>query len=404
MKVLALYALPSFWSMGEGKGATAFSRTLEALARRGHEVRVLLPSEPGGASTEESFAGCTLLRRAAPRSFLPDPNQPLLPRLWARWSAWRAYQRWAGAEGSLVMRDFRPDLVLALGVFEAPVARRLALRARARNATRLFGNNLALNLDDPVRFHLNFPEVIAFRTQAALFILTNDGASGEEVARRLGTRPEIFHHLRNGLEFSRFAPGPRETAPRARLGLAPDDPLLITVTRLASEKKLERAILGLKQLLARQPGARLALLGDGPERERLEALARDEGVAARVDFVGAVHQSELPEWYRSADFLLSLLDRTNASNPVFEAMACARVVAALDVGTTREVVLRDETGILLRVEELPQLGNRLADCFADRERMARMGEAAARHVRALLLEPTARLDHEVDLYEQAVRG
>ena len=403
MKVLALYSLPSFWSMGEGKGATAFSRTLEALARRGHEVRVLAPAEAGKGASIETFAGCTLIRRPAEASFLPNPDLPLIARLRERWTHWRAYQKWGLHEAMLLAREEKPDLVLSLGVFETPVAHHVARKIGTNNATRLFGNNLALNLDDPLRFYANFPEVIAFRTPTSLFILTNDGANGDAVARRCGVKRGVFHHLRNGLEFSRFIAGERETPLRARLGLREEDPLLITVTRLASEKKLERAIAGLKGLRARFPGARLALLGDGPERERLTALVRAEGVEGNVDFVGAVHQAELPDWYRSADFVLSLLDRTNASNPVFEAMACGRVVAALDVGTTREVVLNDATGLLLHDRDLPRLGEILADCFADAHRMRRLGLAAARHIRTLLVEPSARLDLEVDLYEQAAR-
>ncbi|MCC7143386.1 MAG: glycosyltransferase [Candidatus Eisenbacteria bacterium] len=419
MKVLAIYALPSFWSMGEGKGATAFSRTLEALARAGHQVDVSLPAEPAepseadgrakepGAGSPsrtsliESFAGCALHRTSTRRSFLPDANLPLLQRLWSRWENWRAYQSWGYAAAVDRARAVRPDLVLALGVFEAPVARRLAVELGVANATRLFGNNLSLNLGDPLRYYANFPEIAAFRTRTQLLLLTNDGANGAEVVRRCRVDPGVFHHLRNGLEFDRFAPGPRETAIRTRLGLAPGDPLLITVTRLADEKKLERAIATLKGLRDRYPGARLALLGDGPERATLERAAEAMQVSAQVDFVGAVHQAELPEWYRSADFVLSLLDRTNASNPVFEAMACARVVAALDVGTTREVVQAGRTGVLLRTEDLPQLGAMLAALFADRLRMEQMGRAAHDHIRTLLVDPATRLAQEVALYERA---
>lgn len=419
MKVLAIYALPSFWSMGEGKGATAFSRTLEALARAGHQVDVSLPAgtvEPGttdrsseerapdGRSSvfpAESFAGCTLHRAPTRRSFLPDANLPLLRRLWSRWENWRAYQSWGYQAAAARARAVRPDLVLALGVFEAPVARRLAVEFGVANATRLFGNNLSLNLGDPLRYYANFPEIVAFRTRTRLLLLTNDGANGAEVARRCRVDPTVFHHLRNGLEFDRFSPGPRDSAIRARLRLGSGDPLLITVTRLADEKKLERAIDALKGLQARFPGARLALLGDGPERAALEALARSMGVSAQVDFVGAVHQAELPEWYRSADFVLSLLDRTNASNPVFEAMACGRVVAALDVGTTHEVVQAERTGILIRTEQLPELGAMIASLFADPTRMAQMGRAAHAHIRSLLVDPQTRLAQEVKLYEQA---
>lgn len=388
--------------MGEGKGASAFTRTLQALTRRGHRVTVSMPAETGAETEVGEFSGCRLVRGVSHQRFLPNPHLPAVARLWDRWRCWRDYQRWAVEQGSQIGAEDRPDLVLALGVFEAAAARQVARRLGAPQVTRLFGNNLSLNLDDPIRFYANFPEVIAFRTPCDLLILTNDGANGEELAKRLGVPPARFRYLRNGLEFERFTPGPPDPALRERLGIPSDAPLLITVTRLAEEKKLERAIGLMPALLGRHPEARLVLLGEGPERPRLEQLARDLQVADRVLMPGAIHQDELPDWYRSADLLLSLLDRTNASNPVFEAMACGRVVVALDAGTTREVVVDGVTGLLVRKGAISKLGGEIAALLDDRSRREVLQLAAVRHIRSLLVTPRERLDHEVDLLEEVV--
>ncbi len=402
LHVLALYSLSQFWSMGEGKGASAFTRTLQALTRRGHRVTVSLPAEAGAPAEIGEFSGCRLVRAVSGRRFLPDPHLAAPMRLWDRWRCWRDYQRWATEQGISIGSEDRPDLVLALGVFEAAAAYRVARQLDTANVTRLFGNNLSLNLHDPIRFYANFPEVIAFRTPCDLLILTNDGAHGEQLAKRLGVAPARFRYLRNGLEFERFTPGEPDPALRARLGIPVDAPLLITVTRLAEEKKLERAVGLMPALAKRHPEARLVLLGEGPERPRLEQLARDLHVADRVLMPGAIHQDELPDWYRSADLLLSLLDRTNASNPVFEAMACGRVVVALDTGTTRDVVVDGVTGLLVRRGEIARLGEQIASLFDDRSRRIEMQQAAVRHIRSLLVTPRERLDQEVDLLEEVV--
>jgi glycosyltransferase involved in cell wall biosynthesis len=194
---------------------------------------------------------------------------------------------------------------------------------------------------------MNFPEVIAFRTPCSRLILTNDGANGEAVAARCGVSPERFVHLRNGLDFSHFTPGPPDPAVFARLGVAPGAPLLMTVTRLALEKKLERLITAMPSLLRRHPSAVAVLVGEGPERKKLEDLARSLGVESAVKMPGAVANSDLPTLYRSATLVLSLLDRTNASNPVFEAMAAA-TPRGLETGTTREIVVPDRTVLLSR--------------------------------------------------------
>jgi glycosyltransferase involved in cell wall biosynthesis len=191
---------------------------------------------------------------------------------------------------------------------------------------------------------------------------------------------------------------------RTALRVDGTDPVVITVTRLAPEKKIERAIEAMPALLARIPGAVLAIVGDGPERPRLLERARALGVSEQVRFVGAVIQEDLPDWYRGADLLLSLLDRTNASNPVFEAMACGKPVIALDTGSTSEVVRDGETGRLVTYAELPRLGEIVAEMLGNHEARTRLGRNAQRFVRELLLSPAERLGYEVELLERAARG
>ncbi|MBD3163017.1 MAG: glycosyltransferase [Candidatus Eisenbacteria bacterium] len=405
-RFLIVYAQDSLWSMGEGIGAGAFSRTPRALARAGHEVHMVLPAPRGGAPGVEEFDGIRLHRYATAFRFHPRLG-PLPIRLASRVQTYLAYQRIGTRTTRAAAERVEPDLILAYGTFEAPVARRVALRIGVPNVTRLFGNSLSLTLDDPVRFRLNFPEVWAFRTPCARLILTNDGANGQEVARRCGVPPDRFIHLRNGLDFSAFTPGPASGAVRDRLSVPADAPLLMTVTRLAPEKKLERLVDAMPSLLERVPNACAVLIGEGPERPALEERIRRLGVAHAVRLPGAIPNHELPDWYRTAAVVLSLLDRTNASNPVFEAMACERCVIALDAGTTDEVVVDGETGVLLGRDDLPRLGSILAELLGDPGRREALGRAARSHVRGLLLDPEDRMRQEIgillDVIEEAKR-
>jgi glycosyltransferase involved in cell wall biosynthesis len=183
---------------------------------------------------------------------------------------------------------------------------------------------------------------------------------------------ERLVHLRNALDFELFQPGPPDASVYQRLGISPDRPLLLTVTRLAYEKKLHRVLDAMPELLRSVPGAVAVMVGEGPRRGALEARARALGIQASVRIPGAVANGDLPGWYRSASAVLSLLDRTNASNPVFEAMACGRCVVALDVGTTREVVVPERTGVLIASHDLPHLGKILADLLLSGRQRRRM--------------------------------
>lgn len=402
-RFLIVYAEPSFWSMGPGIGAGSFSRTPRALAERGHEVHIVLPAERGMPGGEEEWEGIRLHRFPTRWSF--HPGVAALPiRLGIRIASYLAYQSIGTRTALEVARKVRPDLVLSFGAYEAPVARRVAEALGVPNVIRIFGTSLSLSLDDPIRFRLNFPEVIAFRTPCAKLILTNDGANGELVAQRCEVPPERFVYLRNGLDFSLFSPGPPSREIFDRLGVPPGTPLLMTVTRLAFEKRLERVIEMMPALLRRVPSAVAVLLGEGSERRRLEKAAERLGVARSVRFPGAVANRELPSWFRSASIILSLLDRTNASNPVFEAMACERCVVALDTGTTREVIIPERTGVLVPADGISGLGDLLADLLDDHERRDRLGREARAHIRSLLLDPPARMDQEIAILLDVIGG
>jgi phosphatidylinositol alpha-1,6-mannosyltransferase len=101
----------------------------------------------------------------------------------------------------------------------------------------------------------------------------------------------------------RFCPGTRDEALASRLGLAARR-VVLTVGRLAASERYkghDRVLRCLPGLLARYPDLIYAIAGDGDDRGRLESLARELGVAARVRFLGYVPDADLPALYRLAD-------------------------------------------------------------------------------------------------------
>ena len=73
-------------------------------------------------------------------------------------------------------------------------------------------------------------------------------------------------------------------------------------------------------------GGSLALVGDGPERSTLEALAADLGIAGSVRFEGSVEPAEVPRWLRAADVACLVSEREGFGLAAIEALACGRPV------------------------------------------------------------------------------
>ena len=157
---------------------------------------------------------------------------------------------------------------------------------------------------------------------------------------RLGVDPGRITPLRNGVDLQRFAPGDRAAA-RAQLGL--DGYTLLSVGRLNEVKGHDIIVKALTLL----PGVTLMIAGDGPDRRKLEALARELGVADRVRLLGPVPQAQLPTYYNAADLLVLASSREGWANVLLESMACGTPVAATSICGTPEVVAAPAAGLLI---------------------------------------------------------
>lgn len=107
---------------------------------------------------------------------------------------------------------------------------------------------------------------------------------------------------------------------------------ILSVGRLEAYKGVQR----LPAALARLPGHRLVVIGDGPDRDAIGEAAARAGVMDRVVLRGRVSDAELVAWYRSADVLVSLSRHESFGLTVLEAAAAGLPVAASDIGAHQD--------------------------------------------------------------------
>ena len=146
----------------------------------------------------------------------------------------------------------------------------------------------------------------------------------------LGADPARVTVLRNGVDPEVFRP----VAPYQVDGRPPPRPLAVSVGNLVPLKGHDLVI----SAVAAIPQLSLWIVGGGPERGRLEALARDRGVAERVRFLGVVPHQRMPEVYSAADLLVLASQREGWPNVMLEAMACGARVVTTRVSDVPDVV------------------------------------------------------------------
>lgn len=134
------------------------------------------------------------------------------------------------------------------------------------------------------------------------------------------------------------------------------------------------------EILARLDGARLVLLGEGPERAALERRARELGVADRVTWAG--QQADPAPYYRAADFTLVLSAFEGLPFAALESMASGTPVVGFPVGGLPEAIEDGADGVLVGERSAGAVAAALADLAADPARLQAMGLAARRKIEA----------------------
>jgi glycosyltransferase involved in cell wall biosynthesis len=180
--------------------------------------------------------------------------------------------------------------------------------------------------------------------------------------------PSVIRYVPNGVDLDRFATGGGER------GAA--EPVIGTVAALRSEKNIARMLRAFAMLppglsSGRSPG-RLVIVGDGPERAALQALAASLGVAERVCFAG--HHQDTAAFYAQFDIFALSSDTEQMPLSVIEAMASGLPVVSTDVGDVRMMVAEANTPHVVRLDDAALTGA-LAALIADPNARRRIGLA-----------------------------
>ena len=201
----------------------------------------------------------------------------------------------------------------------------------------------------------------------------------------------------NGVDAARFVPpAPLEEARRA-LG-ADRSPLVGSVGCLAARKDYGTLLEALRLLGDRGLAFRAALVGDGPERDRLEARATALGLAGRVRFLG--ERADVDRLLPGMDVFVLSSREEGIPNALLEAMAAGRACVATAVGGTPEVLRDGETGWLVPPGEPGALADALEQALTRPGEARRRGEAAGRAVREEMSIEAMVRRHE-EFYERA---
>ena len=339
--------------------AATIARVVEGLRTCGHELQLVRPrqdslQEPMG---QERFA--EVLMRGLPIPRYPQlkmglPARRALLRLWA---------------------EQRPDVVhivtegpLGWSALQAATQLRLPVVSDFRTNFHAYSRHYGVGwLRAPVMAYLR-----KFHNRTACTMVPTERLKTELSAAG-------FKGLRvvaRGVDTQRFSPLHRSQALRASWGARADTCVALCVGRLAAEKNLGAVVDAFEAMRAQDPRMQLVLVGDGPERQRLQQRLQQR--SPDTVFAGLRHGADLAAHYASADVFLFPSTTETFGNVVPEAMASGLAVVAYDHAAAGQLIRHGENGLLARYDDTPEFCRVARRIAGDAQQVRELGLQARR--------------------------
>jgi glycosyltransferase involved in cell wall biosynthesis len=203
------------------------------------------------------------------------------------------------------------------------------------------------------------------------FIALSDSTASD--LRKRGVRASRMDILPPGLDIERYQALGR--------GVKSEIPLVVYVGRLKRYKQMDIVIRAFAQVRERVPAARLAIIGKGDDRPRLEALSRRMGLGEAVTFEGFVSEAEKIDWLHRAHVVVYASPREGWGISATEAAACGTPVVASDSEGLREAVCHGTSGFLVPHQDVEAWAQRIGELLTDARLRQQISAAAAEWAR-----------------------
>lgn len=245
----------------------------------------------------------------------------------------------------------------------------------------LFGTTAFQEAPWPVALYVVVLESLIPRVYGATRFVVISESTRDDLAHR-GIARERIEVVHCGLDHDAYRVDPSERKAEA--------PTVLYVGRLRRYKGVDWLLESFPAVRARVPEARLVVVGDGPDRARLERQAARLGVGDAIQFRGFVPLAEKARLMRQAWVLVQPSPKEGWGLTVVEAGACGTAVVAADSPGLRDSVRRDETGLLVRFGDREALGASISSVLTDRPRREGLAAAGIEWARRFTWENCAR--------------
>ena len=174
-----------------------------------------------------------------------------------------------------------------------------------------------------------------------------------------------------GVDLSEYTKPVNASVIREKLGIAEDTPVILMLSRIALEKKIDHMLKSMPELLKYNSKIMLVIVGDGPDMEELVQMSKDLNITDNVIFTGEVAHDEISPYYHMADLFVSSSDTESQGLTYIEAIASGLKIVVRSAPYTDALLTDPSVGVTFSQDDqlVPKIKTYLdhPNSFDDRE-------------------------------------
>lgn len=357
------------WSLGKGSGAPSFYNTLKLYNDKGDKIFLVQPQNVADNFAELENVNIISFKESGFFKFNNIKKIGYFAKIICHIKNTKNYKR----EAKKIVYKHKIDLLYAYEIDGVAAAKKLGKKLKLPIVTRYQGtilSNIKLNILNRIRYVLH---VRAIQTKSNLCIMTNDGTNGDIVLQKLkNDSPTLF--LRNGVNKCNIDENLiKELNIKFKSN---NETILMTLSRVENWKKIDRAIKIVKNLVDKSFNVKLLIIGEGSDMDRLQTLSSNYGISNRVIFCGKIERDKVYSYLSIADIFLSLYDLSNVGNPLLEAMKAGKCIVTLNVGTTNQIIINNENGLIFDIDKITDIPDAIANILNNKVEISRLSANA----------------------------
>jgi glycosyltransferase involved in cell wall biosynthesis len=399
MHICLITNLP-VWSLGKGKGAPSFYKTIKLYNDKGDRVTLVTTEQQLDLSELENVTVIQLpkykiIQNKAFAGALRLVHKYLIYIL-NQFSGLRYLNKYA----------MSADVVYAYEIGFVPAVQVFCRKHKKPWVSRFQGTILT-DLVQPsswwrkLRLRAQFLDhIIALKAKSDLTIMTDDGTRGFDVLSSLrGLSISLGDNIffwKNGVDLPEMeSVGIRQYQKNHSDG----DIIFCSVSRVQQWKRLDRSLDIFEEFNVVYPFSHYYIVGEGAKLAEIKTLVDTKGLSKNVSFMGSLEQRQIYKLLQDAKYFLSSYELSNLGNPLFEAICCEAIVATLNNGSTEEIIIDHQTGIISEEDNYLENAKKLIVLEDNLESQKKLRRSALSHLAAKMDTWDARMAKE---YSQVI--